>query len=194
MPVPKLDGPTEYTIAQAMMAELIDYLKADVVYWRVAPTRLGDKMPPLTIGGLLEATARATAAAADLTPDQLTQLNGFTARFDQIRATHPVALAARAMRELNSRLDAWSTYIDDVTRLPGDAAPYYPQEVRARAKAQLLARALDQNLPAAALQRINSLDARLRRSWATGAFVWDDRLQAVFPAASCWWLYGHVQI
>ncbi len=193
MTIPKLDAQTEFTIARWMADELEAYLKADVLYWTIAPDNpLGAQMPQLTIGGLLEAIVRAEAARADLTPDQSVALTAIRQQHDRIRADRPVAYADKATREINSRLNVWSTYLDDAQRKPAEVAAYYPHEVRTRAKAQLLAQVLGDDLPPEAAARLARLDTRLRTLLQPGAFVWDPRLQAAFPQDTCWWLYGHV--
>lgn len=190
MPIPKLHGETEFIIARAMVDELAAYLKSDVLFWPLAPNNpLGDKMPQLTIGGLLEAQVRAEAAADELSADQRAALNAIKQQHDRIRADQPVAYEQRAVREINSRLNTWATFMDDASRRPNDLA-YYAHEVRTRAKIQLLAQALGAALPAAEKRRINELDARLYEMWEPGAFIWDPRLQGAFPPDSCWWLYG----
>jgi hypothetical protein len=193
MTIPTLDAHTDWTIARCMTDELDAYLKSDVLYWTVAPNNpLGTKMPQLTIGGLLEALVRAEAAHADLASDQSTALPAIRQHHDRIRADQPVAYANKALREFNSRLDAWNTYLDDAQRKPADVAAYYPHEVRTRAKAHLLAQSLGRDLPAATRARLSRLDARLLPMLQPGAFVWDERLKAAFPHDICWWLYGHL--
>jgi hypothetical protein len=193
MTIPKLDAPTDWTIARWMTDELEDYLKSDVLYWTIAPDNpLGTKMPQLTIGGLLEALVRAEAAQADLPPDQLTALPAIRQQHDRTRGARPVAYANKAAREFNSRLDAWNTYLDDAQRKPATVTAYYPHEIRARAKAHLLAQSLGRDLPATARARLSRLDARLLPMLQPGAFVWDERLKVFFPHDTCWWLYGHL--
>src|SRR5512147_1247189 len=194
MSVPKLDAVTDFTIARTFAAELEAYLKADVLHWPVTHAQpLGDKMPQMTIGGLLEALVRAEAAQDDLTPDQRVELRSIRAEHDRLRADRPVAYGNKAAREINSRLDAWSQYLDDATRKPADVAAYYPHEVRARAKAYLLAQTLGADLPQNLRQRLALLDTRLRPLFKAGDFVWDNRLKSAFPENPCWWLYGHVR-
>jgi len=193
MTIPKLDALTDWTIARCMTDELEAYLKSDVLYWAItASNPLGTKMPQLTIGGLLEALVRAEAAQTDLTADQQAALPALRQQHDRIRSDRPVAYAGKAVREFNSRLDAWNTFLDDAQRKPADVAGYYPHEVRTRAKAHLLAQTLGADLPAANRARLSRLDARLLPMLQPGAFVWDARLTAAFPQDACWWLYGHL--
>jgi hypothetical protein len=193
MGIPKLDGATELTISRTLVDELELYLKSEVLYWPISPLNpLGDKMPPLTIGGLLEAMAWAEAARDELSGTQQAELQTIRQQHDRIRAAHQVAYHSKATREIGSRLDAWSTFLDDAERRPDDVAPYYPHEVRARAKAELLAQALGRELPSAEQQRLNLMDVRLRAMFQPGPFIWDERLKTAFPPHICWWLYGRV--
>ncbi len=193
MAIPKLDAGVEVTICQWFADELEAYLKSDVLYWPIASANpLGDKMPQLTIGGLLESFARAQAASHDLTSDQRSTLQAARAKHNRTCDARQAAYLNKAAREINSRLGAWSAYLDEASRKPSDAAPYYPHEVRSRAKAYLLAQALGKDLPASSQQRISSLDARLHAMFKPGSFVWDDRLKVAFPQATCWWLYGQL--
>jgi hypothetical protein len=191
--VPKLDAASEVIICQHFAAELEAYLKSDVMYWPIAAANpLGDQMPRLTIGGLLEALARADAAIGDLAPDWRAALQAAHAAHDRVVDDHHTAYTAKAAREVNSRLDAWSAYLDDAARKPADVAPYYPHEVRSRAKTFLLAQALGKNLATQTQQRVAAVDTRLTAMFEPGAFVWDKRLQSRFPPDQCWWLYGHL--
>ncbi len=193
MTIPKLDADSEVIICQSFAAELEAYLKSDVLYWPIATANpLGDKMPRLTIGGLLEAFARADAVIGDLAPDRRAALQAAHATHDRVADDHRIAYTAKAAREINSRLDVWGAYLDDATRKPLDVAPYYPHEVRSRAKAYLLSQALGRDLATNIQQRIIAVDTRLMAMFEPGAFVWDARLQRRFPKDQCWWLYGHL--
>ena len=98
-----------------------------------------------------------------------------------------------AEQEAGSRLDAWAWYLDDYARHPADVAAYYPNEVRARFKAELLLQELaPRRRGEAERRRAASLDERVRASFRAGSFVWDDRLQRFCPPARLWWLYGRL--
>ena len=183
-----IDVDFEVTVARTMLAELEAYLKSDVVYWQTAPNPLGDRMPKLTIGGLLESLARAEAAGS-------TAVRSMRTTLESIRSQRPDRYVARAEQEARSRLDAWSWYLDDYARKPVDVAGYYPSEVRARLKAELLLEVLaSQRRGQAERHRADALDERVRASFQPGAFVWDDRLKPIFPPDRCWWLYGRLRV
>ena len=191
MNTPKLDGIFELTVSHWMANDLENYLPSEVLYWQISLANpLGNRMPQLTIGGLLEALLRAQAAIDELSAAQRSDLQAARLKHDQIRNKYTAHYLVKATREINSRLDAWGSYLDEATHQPGDVAIYYPQEVRARAKADLLAQALGHHLPAATEQCLTTLDSRLHSVFQPGVFIWDPRLQAAFPADHGWWLYG----
>jgi hypothetical protein len=184
MSVPKLDGSTELTIAQHMLRDLEEYLKSDVLYWHVAePNPLGSQMPRLTIGAVLEALVRAEAGGVDATAQAAAR-----SQHDRIRAAHPALYVSKAIHELHSRLDAWEANLADEGR---KTKVFYAQDARVRAKIYLLENALGADTPAELQKYREQLDRDLYEIFVPGEFIWDARLQAAFPKASCWWLYGH---
>jgi len=190
MSVPKLDGNTELIIVQHMLRDLEAYLKSDVLYWHVAePNPLGSHMPQLTIGALLEAMTRASAAQNDLTPGQRQELEAARAQHDRIRAAHPAVYANKAIRELHYRLDAWKADLDDSDH---KTRGVYAQDVHVRAKIYLLEQALGAEVLTDLKQQREHLDQELYEVFVPGEFVWDARLQVAFPKDPCWWLHGHL--
>jgi len=185
MPKP-IDVEFELTAARAMLAELEAYLKSEVVFWQTAPNALGDRMPKLTIGGLLEALARAETAGAP-------GVKSMRAELDEIKAQHLRRYLARAEQEAGSRLDAWSWYLDDYARKPAEVADYYANEVRARLKAEMLLGELQPPSGQAERARAAALDERVRAAFAPGAFIWDERLRKFFAPERFWWLYGRLR-
>jgi hypothetical protein len=183
-----IDVELEATAAQAMLVELEAYLKSDITFWQTAPNVLGDRMPKLTVGGLLESLIRAEAAGAGGVPSMREKLK-------TIKAQHLDRYLTHAGQEAGGRLDAWSWYLDDYLRNPADTAGYYPNEVRARLKAELLLGELEaEGRGRAERARASALDGRVRASLKAGPFVWDERLQRFFPPDRFWWLYRRLPV
>lgn len=182
----QIDPDFESTVAHAMLDELEAYLKSDIVFWQAASTALGDRMPRVTIGGLLESLLRAEAAGVADAPSM-------RAALDRIRSRRRDGYLSHAEREARSRLDAWAWYLDDYDRKASDVADYYPNEVRARLKAELLLNGLEEEHRGQAERaRAGQLDARVRASFAQGDFVLDERLKPQLPSDRFWWLYGRL--
>lgn len=182
-----IDVDFEATAARAMLAELEDYLKSDVVYWQVGPNPLGNRMPKMTIGGLLESLTRAEAAGA-------AGIDAMRAELEIAKARHHARYLARAEKETHSRLDAWKWYLDDCQRARADAGDYYTNEVRSRLKAELLLGELEAKGQGREVRsRAAALDEVVRAAWAPGEFIWDARLKPFFPPDRFWWLYGRLK-
>ena len=181
-----IDVDFEVAVAQTMLVELEAYLESDVLFWQTAPNPLGDRMPKLTIGGLLESLIRAEAAGS-------TAARSMRSKLETIKAQHLERYLARAEQETRSRLNTWSEYLDDYARNPADAPSYYPNEIRARLKAELLLDELERERRGRAERlRAAALDERVRSAWKAGAFVWDERVKPFFPPDRFWWLYGRL--
>ncbi|HEY4689252.1 MAG TPA: hypothetical protein VIK33_08060 [Anaerolineae bacterium] len=182
-----IDANFELTVARSMLAELEDYLKSDLTYWQTAPNALGDRMPQLTIGGLLESLLRAEATGASDVPPMRAALQSIQARrLDRV--------LVHIEHEARSRLNSWAWYLDDQARNPEEAASHYPNEVRARLKAELLLNELErESRGQTERRRAEALDERLRQVFVPGAFVWDERLKPFLPEDQFWWLYGKVR-
>jgi len=182
-----IDVAFETRVARAMLAELEEYLKSDVAFWQAGPNALGDRMPKLTIGGLLEALLRAEAGGAVDAPQVRSMLEAVKARRIDRYLMH-------AEQETRGRLDAWSGYLNDYDRNPEEAASYYANEVRSRLKAELLLGELEPRARGRAEHaRAAALDARVRSSFTPGVFVWDERLKPFLPSERFWWLYGRLR-
>lgn len=181
-----MDSAFEEGVARAMLNELEAYLKSDVLFWQVDANELGSRMPQLTLGGLLESLLRAQAAG-------VASVESMRAQLESIKRRHMVRYLDRAEKEMGSRLNLWSAYLDDYAR-DRDAADYYPNEVRTRLKIDLLLGEMEAERHGAQAQvRIDMLDQRLRSVFVPGEFVWDERLAVLLPEDRYWWLYGRLR-
>lgn len=188
----RFDPAIDLQVCEAMAEEFEDYLASNELYRQMNPSRAGGHAwPKLTIGGLLERLYRLQAGQDHLTSDQRARLERVRRRLEAIRLAHQARYMTKAMRELQSRLDAWQWFLDDYAERPAEMAAYYPSEVRDRFKIALLVEIL-QGRPGLSdkLDRLNALDARLRADFVPGDFVWDGALAKRFDPEQYWWLYG----
>ncbi len=192
MTVIRFDPAIDLEVCEAMCREFEEYLVSNVLYGQMNPVQANRRAwPKLTIGGALERLCRLNIGRDHLTAEQRARLDRVQQTFETIRTTHLARYRTKAMRELQSRLDAWEWFLDDYVQRPSEMAAYYPNEVRARLKIALLVETLQGEAGLdAKIQRLQWLDERLRADFLPGEFVWDATLSPAFPSEPYWWLYG----
>lgn len=183
----------ELTFVREGMAVMEDYLASDLVYWPLRP--FSATFPSFSLGGLLESLRRLEARRAQLPPQAQADLERLEARLDQVRESHRLRYQQKLERELSSRLDAWTWYLEDYEGRREEAAAGYPAQVHIRLKIELLLEEAERlGLDVEKTRsRLWALDQALRRNWEPGRFLWEEPLQRVFPQERFWWLYGRLK-
>jgi hypothetical protein len=178
-------------LGEAMAQQLVNYLTGSELYrpLRVAGIA-GSEQRNMTIGALLENLEALHCQDSLLTADQRAQLATIWAEVDRARHAWPEPWLAMLHRELKAVLDSWKWYLDDAEG--GERArDNYRSEVHNRTRLELLVKTLAGDPESAAeVRRLGELDARLREMWQPGGYVGVRELQACYPAAGYWWLYG----
>ncbi len=182
----------ELLVAEAMAAELSDYLLGDRLFRQiVVQSPLGTQQPKMTLGGVLSRLQLLQFRSAALTPDEQTRVEHLAAEVDAARRTYAAQWESFLRKEIKSNLDSWRWYMDECFRR-GGCASTYPGEVRARVRLALL---FDEATAAsfdilAEQGHLRRLDSQLRHVWRDGAFLLDPGLRGLYPADRYWWLYG----
>ena len=167
---------------EAGIPELGDYLLSKELYWPISAR--GYALPRLTIGGILLAQAR-----LDVRGERIESL---VTRLDGVRTKWRVAWETKADREVGARMRLWSNYLADYRHNPENHADAYPHEVRYRVMLHLLLAELPE--PPAEGEALSQLDDMLRAKQITDDFIWEAELQAGFPRAVYWYLYGKLKL
>jgi hypothetical protein len=177
---------TDLLFLREAVIDLQAYIFSQDVYWPLR-SKTPARLPQLTIGSL--ALAQARLSAAPLKPEQAKELEGLSARIQQVREEWLANWRKKGEREFASRLNLWQQYLRD---LRGDArrhAPFFAREVRTRAILQLLV-AQDSIVNAGEhAEQLAALDQVLRGVTQPGPFVWEEEVAPAFPPGSFWFLY-----
>ncbi len=185
----KLD--TALAEAKEMAKALPKYLDQDELFWQmIIHTPEGDKLPKMTIGGLLERVRHLERNREKLDGAAQESLRQIEESIDDARSRFREAYAKFLQKEFSSYLHSWHWYLDDLLSGNGDALDRYPQEVSIRERIELLieeAGKVGAELP---LEKVKAEDERLRRIWSEGDFIWPKELQKFYPKGRYWWLYG----
>lgn len=183
---------TELLVAEAMAAELADYLLGDRLFRQiVVQSPLGTQQPKMTLGGVLSRLQLLQFRSAALAPEERTRVERLASAVDEARRTYRAPWESFLRKEIKSNLDSWRWYMDECFRR-GGCASTYPAEVRARVRLALL---FDEAVSArfdilAEQGHLRRLDSQLRNVWRDGAFLLDPSLRGLYPADRYWWLYG----
>lgn len=179
--------------AEAMVEELEDYLLSEELFWPITPARrLHGIASRLSLGGLLLAMDEISAVARDLAPAEATRALRLQSRWESHERRWRSALRRKALREAKMRLGLWRAYLHDLWESARGVEDYsYAQEVRQRVMAEkLLDLTPDEDQGRWLRSELQQADALLRRRFRAGPFIWDERLQHVYPATRYWFLYG----
>jgi hypothetical protein len=185
--------PHEYNLnlASFMLEEIEDYILSSEVFWPLSKrSPAGSVLPRLTLGGLMLTLNELKAQEKDMSPSQRTDHDKFLLQMERVRVKWAVGLERKAAQELRSRLNLWRAYLFDIEERV-DTAENYPYEVRHRVMFEYLADlSIRQPETKPHVDEMRSLDLRLRSKFLPGTFVWDARLEDVYPRSTFWYLYG----
>lgn len=184
------DPATDLLTLEAMTAELEEYILKDELYRPVrVHTPAGDQMIQMSGGDLLTRIYRLAAERDALTPDQ-------QARFDKARAQAESTIYSlrtrfhdRLNRELKSRLDTLNWFLDEAASDPGKGRSEYPFEIRNRQRIDAILTELGPDVTPDLKTMVTRVDDRIRGLARSSGFVWDQRLESVFPRTRFWYLY-----
>ncbi len=178
-------------LAEAMVEELEDYLLSEEILWPISPAnRLLGLAPRLSLGGLLLALDAVSALEPDLAPAQATRALRLQRKWESQVNRWARALGRKAAREAKMRLDLWRAYLADLEDSPKGAEDY-AHEVRQRVIAERLLDFVPDEEEARWLRSgLRGADVRLRAWFRAGPFVWEERLERVYPQSRYWFLYG----
>ncbi|GAB4420865.1 MAG: hypothetical protein Kow00106_17580 [Anaerolineae bacterium] len=173
----------------AMAAHLTPWLYEDELYGYV-----GGNLPRLTLGGLLLRLYRLERLGSHLSAEQLLQVQGARAQFDQARSQWAVHYEQKLRRELEARVHAFEQFLTDCEEDLSACALNYPVQAEKRTIIHHLVQ------EASALEifenrlhgRIKELDRRLQGILQQGECLADERLCAVYSPTEFWWMYGSI--
>jgi hypothetical protein len=110
--------------------------------------------------------------------------------WDEERSRREAAIERKAAQELSSRVNLWEAYLGELREQPGSPEDY-PQQVGQRVMAARLVEVAAGRPEIVPLQeRLQRADAALSASFHPGEFIWNARLQALYPKPEFWFLYG----
>ena len=158
-------------------AELIDYLSSSILEWNLRDSRL-----VLTPGRLL-LTIRRLTALRDNDSQILKAVNSTNA----LIRTRNLLWQRKVNLEIPVRLRVWENALLDFSEEGLDKS-YSAQVIH-----RVILRLLEEDSPdqfGYFIDRLETLDERLRKIIESGDFIWDGELAEAFPRGDFWFLYA----
>ncbi|NDJ84573.1 MAG: hypothetical protein GYB66_01680 [Chloroflexi bacterium] len=174
-------------VLKAMVAHLTPYLYEDELFGQV-----DNRLPKLTLGGLLMRLYRLEQFAEHLSPAQRQDIQEARKHLEATQYEWLNHYKDKIQQELPSRINAINWYLDDCRQNPVGCDSGWPNEAEKRT---IIAHLRDEAERLDILSRetkgmISDLDGRIRHFHKPGAFIWSDDLKPVYPRERFWWLYG----
>lgn len=178
---------------EQMVERLEDYLLGDAIYLPVSGGFFrGSSTPQMTLGALLLRRRRLRHLRSRLKRADGIRLDAALAQHRHLQQDWTLHYEKKLRQEVPSRLRVMAGFFRECSENPRDCAGAYPVEALRRSIIQEILLAMSDfdydkgNLSAA----IRPADQALRRILHAGEFIWSPVLEAVYPRATFWWLYG----
>ena len=178
---------------ERMVERLDDYLLGDALYLPIGGGLLrGPSRPQMTIGALLLRRRRLTCLRAKLKRADGFRLDAALAQHNELQREWRLHYEKQLSREIQSRLKLMTPFFQECQEDPSNCASAYPVEALRRTIAQEILLALDEfgYATSVAIAAVFPVDQALRRILHAGDFIWAPQLEAVYPKAAFWWLFG----
>lgn len=176
------------------LGALSHYLKTDQLDYPVGLTMpmRGTPYPRLTPGNLLFYIARLKGARdSNNLNNRLTDgVNRAEEEFDVLLNEWAANWNKKVFKEIITRVNQWSNYLDDLMRDREEHVPYYKTEVRTRTLIDLLEIYCVE--PPPELAGIKVLDQKLKTWFSPGDFIWEEAFSSAFPEKTYWYLWGNI--
>ena len=168
---------------QACLAEMPDYERAQKIFWTLSanPPAGAPSFLQMTLGNIILALDEMRALGDGLNRKERSELERLLNQWEEIRGKATGQLLNTAMREANSRIGQWRTYVAESVD-SGDLSDY-AANVRPRLCALRLIDWLGADHPGVrfAYQELAATDSQLTPRMQEGPFVLDPRLAAIYP-------------
>ena len=184
---------TDYNLelVEAMLEEIEDFILSADIFWPLAksPKSGPATFPRLSIGGLLLTQDETRAQEAEMSTGQKVQLSKLQQRWEATLDKWRSGIQRKSEREMGMRLNLWRAYLSDLEE--GNASRFdFEREAHNRVLfARLKTLTPDNEEIHQMVDAIHSLDAQLLNLTAPSEFIWDERLQVIYPADE----YGYLR-
>ncbi|MBX3052212.1 MAG: hypothetical protein KF753_12090 [Caldilineaceae bacterium] len=181
----------DMAVVREMANEMQDYLMGEEVYRTlIVVTAQGEERIQSSCGDLLARLHKLEGLNKLLTAAQRDELVSIRRRLDATTQSLQARYQGLIVREIRARLNSLQWYLDDCDEDPKACRVQYPFEIRNRQRIAEMLKALGDRKPADLQGEVDAIDRRLRDMTTGADFVWDKRVQTVYPQDEYWYLYA----
>jgi hypothetical protein len=179
-------------LVRVMLEDVEEYLLSNELFWPLDPSALRDfpAPPRLTPGTFVLTLDELKVQSEEMNAKQQAEFQKMKFQMQRILQKWPEAIGRKAAREMQSRLNLWKAYVNDLLEKT-DRPDNYAYEVRHRVIFERNRQLADRQPETHEIvEAIRSIDAALQSIFTQHEFIWDTRLCAAYPQESYWFLYG----
>lgn len=172
-----------------MALSLEQYITSEQVFY--APEGKFSKIPTMTLGTFLMRLRRISTLQQQLDVGERAQLGIAIQSHENILKEWAVHYQSKMEQELDTRIQALRTFLDDLSEVPGDSSnDLLPELVVRTAIEELLLQAGNEiEINPKFRQDLNIIDTYWESVTHDSYFHWDEKLRKVYPQEKYWWLY-----
>ena len=182
-----LDIEQDLHIFTEMVKNLTPYLYEEPLFGHMS-----NRLPKLTVGGLLLRQYRLKHLADMLSSEQKARFHEAESNLESLRYEWLTHYRNKLVQEFESRVHAIEWFVDDCSKDPSTCDANWPNEAEKRTIiAHLVKEATAQDVFSDEHKsKLAQLDQNLHRFVRRGDFLWDAALAKIYPADEFWWLHG----
>ncbi|MGD2057723.1 MAG: hypothetical protein PVI04_03260 [Anaerolineales bacterium] len=172
------------------LREMEDYLMQSELFWPLSSsTGIRQNFPRMTIANVLLTLNELEAQESELSPAQYSRASSLQAEWEALHTKWSSAVEKRAIEEMRARLNLWKAYVLDLEGSEGRKSNY-DQEVKQRVRFTLLRERIGSStIPDELIDEVQAVDQRALGLTTPSDFVWDEKLQPLYPAGDYSFLY-----
>jgi hypothetical protein len=170
--------------------EMETYLLQDELFWPLSTSAgVRQGFPRLTIANLLLALNELEAQEAEIAPVLSSKSSSLQTRWEALHTKWRSAVESKASGEMGARLNLWKAYMVELEEKKGRQLNY-AQEVTHRVRFALLHEHIgNASAPDDLIDLMQAVDSQALALTAPSEFVWDARLEPIYPREDYIFLY-----
>jgi hypothetical protein len=175
---------------ETSLEDMETYLLQDELFWPLStPAGVSSTFPRLTIANVLLTLNELEAQEDEMAPTQYSKASSLQTQWEALHTKWLSAVITKSVEEMRARLNLWKAYITDLEEYDNRQWSY-EQEVTQRVRYALLSERIGRTaVPEKLDDLMQSVDSHALSLTTPTEFVWDERLEPLYPQDRYIFLY-----